>query len=247
MSDYTLPALVDPPVTAPRTVYTVASGDLRLSANVTGWPTQQQLEADLAAAVGALGWDTRRAHPVDTGDGARLHRQPARRHRGVPADSADAPLVVVEAVWQYSHHVLAGLRSHRGPILLVANWSGQFPGLVGLLNLAGSLTKAGVRYSALWSEDFTDEWARDGLQTWLETGERAPRRESRARPAAAAVGPGGGARAGAGPPAAARAGRSSASSTRAAWACTTRSSTTSCSTRSASSRSGCRRARSWRR
>ncbi|MFE6156668.1 hypothetical protein [Streptomyces sp. NPDC057889] len=45
-------------------------------------------------------------------------------------------------VWQYSHHVLAGLRSHRGPILVVAIWSGEFPGLVGLLNLTGSLTKA---------------------------------------------------------------------------------------------------------
>ncbi|MDT5024017.1 MAG: hypothetical protein QOE61_443, partial [Micromonosporaceae bacterium] len=78
---------------------------------------------------------------------------------------------MVEAVWQYSHHVLAGLRSHRGPILVVANWSGEFPGLVGLLNLTGSLTKAGVRYSALWSRDFTDEWARNRLKTWLETGE----------------------------------------------------------------------------
>ncbi|WP_326708556.1 hypothetical protein OG758_03505 [Streptomyces sp. NBC_01474] len=38
--------------------------------------------------------------------------------------------------------MLAGLRSHRGPILVVANWSGEFPGLVGLLNLTGSLTKA---------------------------------------------------------------------------------------------------------
>ena len=27
----------------------------------------------------------------------------------------DAPLIVAEAVWQYSHHVLAGLRNHRGP------------------------------------------------------------------------------------------------------------------------------------
>ena len=49
----------------------------------------------------------------------------------------DAPLIVVEAVWQYSHHVLAGLRTHRGPILVVANWNGTFPGLVGLLNLDG--------------------------------------------------------------------------------------------------------------
>jgi hypothetical protein len=37
----------------------------------------------------------------------------------------DAKLIVAEAVWQYSHHVLAALRDHRGPILTVANWSGQ--------------------------------------------------------------------------------------------------------------------------
>ena len=83
----------------------------------------------------------------------------------------EAPLIVVEAVWQYSHHVLAGLRTHRGPILLVANWSGQFPGLVGLLGLTASLTKAGVPHSALWSKDFTDDWALDGLRTWLDKGE----------------------------------------------------------------------------
>ena len=78
--------------------------------------------------------------------------------------------MVVEAVWEYSHHVLAGLRSHRGPILVVANWAGEFPGLVGLLNLAGSMTKAGIDYSVLWSPDFADQWSRDRLKEWLDTG-----------------------------------------------------------------------------
>jgi hypothetical protein len=82
----------------------------------------------------------------------------------------DAPLIVAEAVWQYSHHVLAGLRSHRGPILTVANWSGQWPGLVGLLNLNGSLTKMGVKYSSIWSLDFTDEFFLNGIREWIKTG-----------------------------------------------------------------------------
>src|SRR5581483_9590294 len=77
------------------------------------------------------------------------------------------PLVVVEAVWQYSHHVLHGLISHKGPILTVANCSGQWPGLVGMLNLNGSLTKAGVSYSTLWSEDFQDEYFLSRLENWL--------------------------------------------------------------------------------
>ena len=80
------------------------------------------------------------------------------------------PLIVAEAVWQYSHHLLHGLISHRAPILTVANWSGTWPGLVGLLNLNGSMTKAGVKYSSLWSEDFTDPFFLRGLATWLQTG-----------------------------------------------------------------------------
>lgn len=171
MTRYPLPVLADPPAAAPGTVYTVASGDLRPRANVTCWPTQQQLEADLAAAVNALGWKVERGHAFDPDKGHGFidsQRAGIEVFKRIPVD---APLIVVEAVWQYSHHVLAGLRSHRGPILIVANWSGEFPGLVGLLNLTASLTKADVRHSALWSRDFTDDWAVNGLRTWLETGE----------------------------------------------------------------------------
>ncbi|MER7441917.1 fucose isomerase [Micromonospora avicenniae] len=171
MTSYQLPQLADPSSAAPGTVYTVASGDLRPAANVTCWPTQQQLETDLAAAVNALGWKVERGHAFDADKGHGFidsQRAGIEVFKRLPVD---APLIVVEAVWQYSHHVLAGLRSHRGPILIVANWSGEFPGLVGLLNLTASLTKAGVKHSALWSKDFTDEWAVEGLRTWLETGE----------------------------------------------------------------------------
>ena len=167
---YATPVLTTPPSAEPRTVYTVASGDLRLSANTTCWPTQQRLEADLEAALGRLGWAVRRGHPFDEEAGHGFidsQRAGIEVFKKLPPD---APLIVVEGVWQYSHHVLAGIRTHRGPVLVVANWSGQFPGLVGLLNLTASLTKAGVAHSILWSEDFTDDWAVAGLRTWLETG-----------------------------------------------------------------------------
>ncbi len=169
-NQYTMPVLSTPAPVPSMTVYTVASGDLRPRANVTCWPTQQRLEADLGAAVNKLGWEVRRGHPVDEEAGHGFidsQRAGIEVFKQLPAD---APLIVAEAVWQYSHHVLAGLRSHRGPILVVANWNGEFPGLVGLLGLTASLTKAGVDHSILWSEDFTDDWAVDGLRTWLETG-----------------------------------------------------------------------------
>jgi len=81
-----------------------------------------------------------------------------------------AKLVFATAAWQYSHHVLPGLRSHKGPVLTVANWSGQWPGLVGLLNLNGSLTKAGREFSSIWSKDFTDKFFMDALDEWLRDG-----------------------------------------------------------------------------
>jgi L-fucose isomerase-like protein len=83
----------------------------------------------------------------------------------------DRPLIVAEAVWQYSHHILHGLMTHRGPICTIANWSGQWPGLVGMLNLNGSLTKAGVKYSTLWSEDFSSSAFRQQLETFLRKGQ----------------------------------------------------------------------------
>ena len=52
----------------------------------------------------------------------------------------------------------------------MANWSGTWPGLVGMLNLNGSLTKAGVCYSTLWSENFKDDFFRNGLRQWLQEG-----------------------------------------------------------------------------
>jgi hypothetical protein len=171
MTAYAMPNVSEPVAAEPGTVYLVASGDLRLSANVTCWPAQEKFEADLTAAVQRLGWTVRRAHDVDTEKGHGFidsQRAGIEVFRRIPPA---APLIVAEAVWQYSHHVLPGLRTHRGPILVAANWNGRYPGLVGLLNLTGSLTKAGRTYSALWSEDFTDQWAVQRLESWLDTGE----------------------------------------------------------------------------
>ncbi len=151
-------------------VYLVTSGDLRLSANQACWPAQQDLEERLTAR---LRGSRLQAHARLSGrrrHRPRLHLLAAHGHGHLHDHSSSAKLVFATAAWQYSHHVLPGLRSHRGPILTVANWSGQWPGLVGLLNLNGSLTKAGVPFSSLWSRDFTDDFFLNGLAEWLRTG-----------------------------------------------------------------------------
>jgi hypothetical protein len=154
----------------PKHVYLLSNGDLRLSANQKCWPEQDKMEATLSRALRAEGWKAVRAHAYD----------PKKKHGFIDSQKMGmavfrqldptAPLIVAECVWQYSHHVLAGLATHQGPILTVANWSGTWPGLVGMLNLNGSMTKAGVRYSSLWSEEFKDRFFTDGLREWLAKG-----------------------------------------------------------------------------
>ena len=150
-----------------RTILLVASGDLRPSASETCWPAQAAMEKKLGAAVASFGFRVKRAHAYSA---RRRHGFIASQKEGLAVFAGldpDAPLIVAEAVWQYSQNVLGGLLTHRGPILTVANWSGQWPGLVGMLNLNGSLTKAGVAYSTLWSETFGDDFFLGHLKHWL--------------------------------------------------------------------------------
>jgi len=170
MNSYAVPQSRKPRRLKKKQVQLIANGDLRLSANQKCWPEQVNLEEALARVAAESGYQLVRAHPYKE---AEQHGFIASQKEGMQVFreiDPDAPLIVAEAVWQYSHHLLHGLISHRGPILTVANFSGTWPGLVGLLNLNGSLTKAGVEYSTIWSEDFTDPFFRDSLAAWLKKG-----------------------------------------------------------------------------
>jgi hypothetical protein len=151
-------------------VLLITSGDLRLSANQACWPAQRDMEEQLTAAFAQQGIKLRRAHQYDE---TLKHGFISSQRTGMDVFMnihPEARLVFATAAWQYSHHVLPGLRSHRGPILTVANWSGQWPGLVGLLNLNGSLVKAGTSFSSIWSKDFTDGYFVAALGEWLRDG-----------------------------------------------------------------------------
>lgn len=148
----------------------ITSGDLRESANKVCWPAQEQLERELERCFAAEGVTVRRAFPVNQQKG---HGFISSQRMGMDIFmeiDPEANLVFATAAWQYTHHVLPGLRTHRGPILTVANWSGQWPGLVGLLNLNGSLVKAGVKFNTIWSEHFDDEYFLRGLREWIGKG-----------------------------------------------------------------------------
>jgi hypothetical protein len=168
--EYAVPKLAEPAPPKPNEVVLVSSGDLRHTANVPGWPAQQMLEQQIADVLAEVGWTVRRGHEYDP---EVEHGFIWNQRMGMDIFAGihpDTPIIIAEAVWEYSHHVLSGLKTMRGPILTAANWSGTWPGLVGLLNLNASMTKANMEYSTIWSEDFTDDWARNALKEWVKTG-----------------------------------------------------------------------------
>ena len=242
MSSYTFPVLAEEASAEAGVVHTVASGDLRPSANVTCWPTQRQFEADLEKAVASLGWTVRRAHDRDGEaghgfiDSQRQGIEVFRSHSaGRAADRRRGGLAVQPP--------RAGRTAYpsrpdpdRGQLERASS-----PGWSACSTSTASLTKAGVAHSApverglhrrVGPERAADlAGDRNASTTTRATYAtcRNCRRRRRWTLGRALAAP-------------ARRGRrpSSASSTRAAWACTTRSSTTSCSTRWASTRSACR-------
>jgi len=170
MTPYQIPIITEAEPIGDNEIILVTSGDLRLSANQECWPAQAEMEEKVKAVFKGEGYTIKRGHSYDEELGHGFiwnQRMGMEVFRNIPKD---AKVIVAEAVWQYSHHVLAGLRDHKGPILTLANWSGQWPGLVGMLNLNASLTKMGVEYSTIWSLNFDDEFFLNSIREWLKDG-----------------------------------------------------------------------------
>ncbi|CAJ0996560.1 signal transduction protein [Sodalis praecaptivus] len=153
-----------------REVLMITNADLREPANLTCWPMQQRFERKLQTALEKTGWHMKRAHDVDNACGHGFISSQKEGSALFAHIDADAPLIVLLTAWQYSHHIAPSLVHHRGPLLLLANFDGTFPGLVGMLCMAGTLTSLGKNVSRLWSENFDDAFFEQGLATWLRDG-----------------------------------------------------------------------------
>jgi L-fucose isomerase-like protein len=85
----------------------------------------------------------------------------------------DDPLVGVCVHWFYGPHTTDGVVGKENPLLLASNFSGRWPGLVGLLNTGACLESVGRRFSRIWSDapDLTkDDEYMARLEQWCETG-----------------------------------------------------------------------------
>ena len=83
------------------------------------------------------------------------------------------PMIGVCVHWCYAPHTTEGVVGKQNPLLLASNFSGQWPGLVGLLNTGASLESLDRPFSRIWTD--SKEWTSDGvfmdrLAQWCETG-----------------------------------------------------------------------------
>jgi L-fucose isomerase-like protein len=153
------------------TVYLVSNGDMREPACTAGWPLQSSTLAQVKKALKKLGWDS---IALPEYDAKRKHGFLTRQCEGTAAFrkiDPEAPVIVVLNIWAYAHHVCGPLQTHRGPILMLANFDGTWPGLVALLNHSASLDRLNVKHSRLWTESFSAdpdfmaklaEWCKNG-------------------------------------------------------------------------------------
>ena len=152
-------------------VYLVSNGDFRDSAAEMCWPMQQQTIDAVRQCFDKLGIQS---HVLPEYDPQRKHGFLTRQSKGAEVFASidpEAPVVIVLSCWAYSHHVAGGLQTHKGPILLLANFDGTWPGLVALLNHAATLERLCVNHSRIWSDQFSDDVDfMDRLKTWWDTG-----------------------------------------------------------------------------
>src|SRR5260221_2593860 len=85
----------------------------------------------------------------------------------------DDPLIGVCVHWLYGPHTTDGVVGTDNPLLLASNFSGRWPGLVGLLNTGACLESVRRAFSRIWTDspDFTDDepfMAR--LEEWCQSG-----------------------------------------------------------------------------
>lgn len=138
-------------------------GDYRSKPNEWARPSIEAATRQLEAAFAKLGRQTFRV-------GDFLTRPHEAIERLGPIDD---PLVGVCVHWFYGPHTTDGVVGKTSPLLLASNFSGQWPGLVGLLNTGACLESVGRKFSRVWTSatDWTaDATFMDRLGQWCRSG-----------------------------------------------------------------------------
>ena len=139
-------------------------GDGRDIPNDLALPSITEATTQLEAALRALGREPYRV------EGFLTKPHHAIERLGPVQD----PMIGVCVHWFYGPHTTEGVVGKDNPLLLASNFSGQWPGLVGLLNTGACLTSLGRKYSRVWTDagDWTaDEAFMARLEEWCTSGD----------------------------------------------------------------------------
>lgn len=150
----------------PKKVVVFWPGDYRSKPNEWALPQSRETTTQLVAALRKLG----RSPQVIEGYLTRPDEAIAK------LGSIDDPMVGVFVHWAYAPHTVDGVVGKDNPLLLASNFSGQWPGLVALLNTGASLESVGRHASRAWTD--APDWTADArfmerLDEWCSTGKIA--------------------------------------------------------------------------
>ncbi len=138
-------------------------GDYRAKPNEMALPQVTQATVQLERALERIGRHSYRVEGFLT-----------RPHEAIEKlGPIDDPMIGVCVHWFYGPHTTDGVVGKDNPLLLASNFSGTWPGLVGLLNTGACLESVGRRFSRVWTS--ADDWTTDDacmarLEQWCTTG-----------------------------------------------------------------------------
>lgn len=149
----------------------ISNGDFRQSASIGCWPKQEHTLKEVEKAFDTISVKTFRANSFKKKQGHGFMNTQAEVCRVFADIDPGVPVVIVLSSWVWAHHVASSLKLHKGPVLLLGNFDGTWPGLVALLNHSATLERMGITHSRIWSDSFSDDQRfMENLRTWVETG-----------------------------------------------------------------------------
>ncbi len=138
-------------------------GDYRDKPNEWALPGVEEATAQLEKALEKLGYSPYRVEGFIS-----------RPHQSIEKlGPIDDPIIGVCTHWLYGPHTTDGVVGKDTPLLLASNFSGQWPGLVGLLNTGACLESVDRQFSRVWTDaqDWTaDEQFMSRLEEWCSSG-----------------------------------------------------------------------------
>ncbi len=154
-------------------VFVYWPGDARRKPNELALESVESASVELEKALKKVGREPQRVPGF-------LEKPHEARDKLGPIDD---PIAGVFAHWVYGPHTTEGVVGKDNPLLLASNFSGRWPGLVGLLNTGACLTSLNRKHSRIWTTaaDFSsdpqfmaalDEWCRTGTVTYPTDGIR---------------------------------------------------------------------------